>query len=75
MENNAKIDEITISVKLPMSLHDFMEKLQTQILNLAFEKFNGNRSHAAKALGINRTTLISKAKRHGIIAETHLDNT
>ena len=69
MEN--KTDEITISVKLPMSLHDFMEKLQTQILSLAFEKFHGNRSHAAKALGINRTTLISKAKRHGIIAEIH----
>jgi len=70
MENNAKTEEITISVKLPIKLHDFMESLQVQILHLAFDKFHGNRSHIAKALGINRTTLISKAKRHGVIPES-----
>lgn len=62
-------DEITISVKLPMNLADVLEQFQAKILEKAMEKFQGNRSHAAKALGLNRTTLISKAKRHGVIAE------
>lgn len=63
-------DEITISVKLPLKLADVLEKFQTTLLAKAMEKTGGNRTHAANALGLNRTTLISKARRHGVIAES-----
>jgi DNA-binding NtrC family response regulator len=71
MEINSKADdEITVSVKFPMNLSEVLEHFQTTILSKAMEKFHGNRSQAAKALGLNRCTLISKAKRHGIISES-----
>lgn len=77
MEINASTleqnDEITISVKLPLNLSDVLEKFQATLLERAMEKSGGNRTHAANALGLNRTTLISKAKRHGVIPETHED--
>jgi DNA-binding NtrC family response regulator len=72
--NSAQIgndDEITISVKLPLNLADVLEKFQATLLEKAMERSNGNRTHAANALGLNRTTLISKAKRHGVIAESN----
>lgn len=64
-------DEITISVKLPLNLADVLEKFQATLLEKAMERSKGNRTHAASALGLNRTTLISKAKRHGVIAESN----
>jgi DNA-binding protein Fis len=63
-------DEITISVKFPLKLAEVLEEFQATLLSKAMERSNGNRTHAANALGLNRTTLISKAKRHGIIAES-----
>lgn len=71
--NSANIntdDEITISVSLPLNLPDVLEKFQATLLAKAMEKSGGNRTHAANALGLNRTTLISKAKRHGVIADS-----
>jgi DNA-binding NtrC family response regulator len=63
-------DEITISVQFPMKLSDVLEQFQATILEKAFERHNGNRTHMANSLGLNRTTLISKAKRHGVIPPT-----
>lgn len=65
--NTDEENEITISVKLPMNLADVMERFQATILSKAMERHQGNRTHAANSLGLNRTTLISKAKRHGVI--------
>ncbi len=62
-------EEITISVKFPLNLPEVLEQFQTTLLTKAMERSNGNRTHAANALGLNRTTLISKAKRHGVITE------
>ena len=64
-------EEITISVKFPLNLAEVLEDFQTTLLAKAMERSNGNRTHAANALGLNRTTLISKAKRHGVIAESN----
>lgn len=71
--NQEKSEEITVSVKLPIDLADVLEKFQATLLEKAMEKSNGNRTHAANFLGLNRTTLISKAKRHGVIPEAHED--
>jgi DNA-binding NtrC family response regulator len=71
--NENTIDEITISVRLPMKLSDVLEQIQSVILEKAMERCKGNRTHAANSLGLNRTTLISKAKRHGVIPETAED--
>jgi DNA-binding NtrC family response regulator len=62
-------DEITISVKLPMKLSDVLEQFQTVILEKSLERCHGNKTKAADSLGINRTTFISKAKRHGVISK------
>jgi DNA-binding protein Fis len=62
-------DEINITVKLPMDLASVLEHVQTVILQTAMKRFNGNRTHAANSLGLNRTTLIWKAKRHGLLPD------
>jgi DNA-binding protein Fis len=56
-------------VKLPMDLATVLEHVQTVILQTAMKRYNGNRTHAANSLGLNRTTLIWKAKRHGILPD------
>lgn len=68
-EQKTPLDEINITVKLPMDLATVLEHVQSVILQTAMKRFNGNRTHAANSLGINRTTLIWKAKRHGILPD------
>jgi two-component system, NtrC family, response regulator AtoC len=43
-----------------------LAKVEKAHLLYALEKFEGNRSHAAKALGIARSTLIRKIEKYGI---------
>jgi DNA-binding NtrC family response regulator len=72
--NTVNEDEMAVLVKLPMDLADVLEKFQAAILTKTMNRFGGNRSQAAKALGLHRTTLISKAKRHGLIAKQENTN-
>ena len=50
----------------PDTLVDQLGSLERERLSDALRSCGGNRSHAAKKLGIARTTLISKLKRYGI---------
>lgn len=43
-----------------------LQENERQIINMAIEKYQNNLSHAAKALGINRSTLYEKIKRYGL---------
>jgi len=48
------------------TLKEALERPERQIIRQALEDANGNRSQAAEALGINRTTLYKKMKRLGL---------
>jgi two-component system response regulator HydG len=43
-----------------------LQENEKQLINMAIDKYQNNLSHAAKALGINRSTLYEKIKRYGI---------
>jgi transcriptional regulator of acetoin/glycerol metabolism len=44
-----------------------MDEIERRRLSAALATANGNQSHAARALGIPRTTLINKLRRHGLL--------
>lgn len=48
------------------SLHSAMESLERQMILDALERSKGNKSSAAKALGISRSNLISKVQQYGL---------
>jgi len=43
-----------------------LQENEKQLISMAIEKHQNNLSHAAKALGINRSTLYEKIKRYGL---------
>jgi len=48
--------------------HDaVMDEIERRRLSAALAAANGNQSHAAKALGMPRTTFINKLRRHGLL--------
>ena len=44
-----------------------MDEIERRRLTAALAAANGNQSHAARALGMPRTTFINKLRRHGLI--------
>ncbi|MBV8756478.1 MAG: sigma 54-interacting transcriptional regulator [Deltaproteobacteria bacterium] len=46
---------------------EIMDDIERRRLTAALAAANGNQSHAAKALGMPRTTLINKLRRHGLL--------
>jgi DNA-binding NtrC family response regulator len=44
-----------------------MDEIERRRLSAALAAAEGNRSHAAKALGMPRTTFINKLRRHGLL--------
>ena len=62
-----------VRVELPDHLEDFhhtvgevTEVAERRLIERALDAAGGNRTHAAKALGVARRTLLYKLKRHGI---------
>ena len=66
------IDSVDFSesqVELPcdvVSLPDELEELERKRIQWALQTANNNKTHASKRLGIGRTLLIHKCKKHGI---------
>ncbi len=50
------------------SLKELLESPEREILRLALEHCGGSRKEAARLLGIDRTTLFNKMRRHGLMA-------
>ena len=51
------------------NLHElFISQVEKPLLKVAMAKYNGNLSKTAKALGLNRGTLRSRLKKHGLSA-------
>jgi len=66
------IDAVDFSeapVELPcgvVSLPDELEELERKRIQWALQTANNNKTHASRRLGIGRTLLIHKCKKHGI---------
>jgi Fis family transcriptional regulator len=51
----------------PHALHDMvMDAVEKPLLQFVVQRYAGNVSHASQALGITRSTLRAKLKRHGL---------
>ena len=50
----------------PYSLTNEVDQLQIDKIQQALDNNNGNRTHAAKELGIKRETLLAKMKRYSL---------
>lgn len=48
------------------SLNEEVDQLQIDKIQQALDENNGNKTHAAKALGIKRETLLAKIKRYSL---------
>ncbi len=67
------VDPSGLRLELPEAVDDFHELMtelqhvaERRILERALAEAEGNRTHAARALGLARRTLLYKLKRHGI---------
>jgi DNA-binding NtrC family response regulator len=47
-------------------LDDTLERVERRVLKRALERSSGNRSEAARLLGLKRTTFLDKLRRHGL---------
>ena len=59
---SANLDEVPISLR--QATHQIKDTRERQLIAEALQKTNGNRSHAAKLLGISRSALYIKLKLH-----------
>ena len=58
-------EEVAAEPSVP---HDaVMDEIERRRLTAALAAANGNQSHAARALGMPRTTFINKLRRHGLL--------
>jgi two-component system response regulator AtoC len=57
----------TLGTSLPMA-GQTLEQLEKAAIEHALQQFDGNRTKAAKALGIASSTLYEKLKRYGLVA-------
>ncbi len=52
----------------PMSLRERLALIEQRVILRTLAAVNGNRSHAAKRLGLSRSTLIDRLKKYGLAA-------
>lgn len=50
----------------PIQLNDLIDRLERKYLKRSLDAVYGNRSRAAKLLGLRRTTFVMKLERHGL---------
>ena len=60
--NDIVLDECDV----PVTLTEELDRSERRRIEEALRNANGSRTHAAKALGIPRTTLLNKMKRYGL---------
>jgi DNA-binding NtrC family response regulator len=53
-------------------LEDLISEVETEIIRQALEIVGGNRSQAAKLLGLSRPTLITRMEKYGIKIHAHV---
>jgi DNA-binding NtrC family response regulator len=56
----------SLDIKGGIDLHKEVRRFETWLIERALHETGGNRSRAARLLGLNKTTLHEKMKRNGI---------
>lgn len=52
-------------IKFPVNLKDKLATIEKEHIDEALAMSNGNKSHAAQLLQMNRTTLVEKMRKYG----------
>jgi len=60
------IDGHAVKLRSSTSLHEAIQNVERQMIDQALRQTHGNKSEAARVLGISRSSLISKAQEFGI---------
>jgi two-component system response regulator AtoC len=60
------VDHLVAEPQLLQPLKEALGAAEKRILERALQQCSGNRERAAKVLGINRSTLFAKLRRHGV---------
>lgn len=55
-----------IKVAMGLTLPQRLSRLERALIRRAVKQAHGNTAHAARILGVNRTTLVMKMKRLGM---------
>jgi len=64
-------DEIVAPVATAEGSHvEVMDEIERRRLVAALRAAGGNRSQAARALGLPRTTFLNKLRRHGLVRDS-----
>jgi DNA-binding NtrC family response regulator len=63
----APIEEVIDAPSIDVPHDEVMESIEKKRLVAALRAAGGNQSHAAKALGMPRTTFINKLRRYGLL--------
>jgi transcriptional regulator with PAS, ATPase and Fis domain len=56
----------SLSLRTDQKMPDMIERIERDLVEQALRKTSGNRSHAAKLLGISRRGLLNKISRYSI---------
>jgi DNA-binding NtrC family response regulator len=68
--NNYHRSSRPLALELPpegINLYQSLEEMENNFIRQALERCGGNRAQAAKMLGMNRTTLVEKLKKKGLL--------
>lgn len=58
---------IDLDIDLPVDMKEFMRTIEYNLLLKALHTANGVQQDAANLLGLNRTTLVEKMRKYGLI--------
>jgi DNA-binding protein Fis len=69
MDNTKRIEMIIdkIELKGPVDFYRLVSRLEDRLVDLAIAHTEGNKYQGSKMLGLNRTTLIEKLRKRGLI--------
>jgi DNA-binding NtrC family response regulator len=62
-------EEVELSPK-GVDLNAIIDEIETKLILQALDMTGGNKTRAAKLLGLNRTTLIEKMKKKGLLQKS-----
>lgn len=74
-ENSQGFSEITQIQELPdegLNFNELVNDFESRLISLALERTNGNKKAAAKLLQLNRTTLVEKIKKKGLVQQVEI---
>jgi Nif-specific regulatory protein len=59
----------SLQLNMEGTLKDILDSMEASVLQCALQRYQGNRTHCAKALGISRQALIAKIQRLGVVED------